>query len=153
MSFREKLLARVDKIRKLPHSKFDMRQNTVDIVIRQWSGEVAGQGTHSDRTTRLYINGSYNIRVREVTSKDVIASGGQLTEQHLKVGPFTPRFASGGLANEAFDPPTGPRPQEILFIIKGLGMGKDGRWFKRVNDHSIQNYSSWLYLEATGEQV
>lgn len=151
-SFRESLLRRIDKVRELPHHKFDMRQNTVDLVIRSWSGDVSGVGVKSITTSRLFISGSYNIRVQEVSSKDIVASGGELTSSSLKIGPFTPTYPGGGLDNPSFDPPTTSRPREVFFLIKGHGMGQNGRWFKRQSDHSLRNYSTWLYLDATGEQ-
>lgn len=153
MSFRTKLLARVDKVRRIPQKQFDMRQHEIFLVRRLWSGGVVGEGNSVKFTTQLFVGGSYNIRVREVTSKDVVASGGLLTESSLKVGPFTPSFPGGGLDNPQFDPPMNNKPQEVFFYITGLGMGPEGRWFKRVNDHSIQNYTSWLYLASTGEQI
>jgi hypothetical protein len=130
-----------------------MRQNTIDMVIVQWSGDVVGIGVKTTFTHRLYINHDRNIRVRQVTSKDIVASGGLLTQSSLKLGPFTPKYPGGGLDNPDFDPPVSSKPQEVFFLVKGLGMGRDGRWFKRFNDQSIQNYSSWLFLESTGEQA
>lgn len=153
MSFRTGLLARVDKIRRIPQSAYDMRQNTIDIIIRQWSGDVVGNGTSVDLKRRLFINHDRNIRVRQVSSKDIVASGGLLTESSLKIGPFTPSYPGGGLDNPDFDPPVNGKSREIFFIIKGLGMGKQGRWFRRVNDNSLQNYTTWLFLTATGEQA
>jgi hypothetical protein len=147
-SFREKLLQRVDKIRQIPQKAFDLRQNTIDMVVRAWSGGSAGVGTLAERRTRLYVGGSCNIRVREITSKDIVASGGLLTLTSVKVGPFTPDYPGGGLPREAYDPPA--QGAEVLFLIKGHGMGADGTWFKRVNDHSTANFTTWLYLDSDG---
>jgi len=151
MTFRTGLLGRVDRVRRIPQN-LDLRQHTIDLVLRTWTGDVVGNGTHTDRIKRLYINHDRNIRVRETSSKDIIASGGLLTESSVKVGPFTPSYPGGGLDNPDFDPPVSGKPVEVFFVIKGLGMGKKGRWFKRVNDHSIQNFTTWLYLNTTGEQ-
>lgn len=153
MSFRTKLLARVDRIRRIPMQKFDMRQHDIFMVLQRWSGGVVGEGSKTILKTQLFVGGNSNIRVREVSSKDVVASGGLLTESSVKVGPFTPSYPGGGLDNPQFDPPVSNKPQEVFFYITGLGMGPTGRWFKRTNDHSIQNYTTWLYLASTGEQA
>jgi hypothetical protein len=148
MSFREKLLARVDKIGRIPERRLDLRQNTVDILIETWSGDSVGEGTKSVRRKRLHVGGSFNIRVQEVSSKDIVASGGLLTMQHVKVGPFTPEYQGGGLPREIYDPPS--QGAEVLFLLKGHGMGRGGSLFKRVNSHDLKNFSSWVFLEAIG---
>lgn len=153
MSFRTGLLARVDRIRQIPQKAYDIRQNTVDIVKRVWSGTTVGDGSHVDLKTRLYVGGSFNIRVQQVTAKDVVASGGELTEKMVKVGPFTPQYPTGGLDNPVFDPHWDGRHREILFLLKGHGMGPRGRYFKRVYDSSLMNFTTMLYLEQTGEQI
>lgn len=150
MSFRTKLLARVDKIRQIPQRSYDLRQITVDVVVRSWSGISVGVGTHVDSYTRLYVGGAYNVRVQEVTSKDVVASGGLLTMQDLKVGPFTPDYSGGGIPREVYDPPTSTQPQEILYMVRGHGIGSAGTLYGRYDDMSLKNFSAWLYLRSLG---
>ena len=148
MSFRTGLLSVVESIRGIP-TDLDMRQHEVMLRIRQWSGERAGLGSKTDTDTTIKVNyGKNNPRVRQVSSKDVVASNGMLTSSNIKVGPFTPDFLGGGVTDDAIDPPIASDPREILYRITGPGMLTAGSWFKRVNDNSLPNYSRFLYLEG-----
>lgn len=149
MTFRTGLLKRVDRIRRIPQ-KLDLRQNTIDIVLRKWSSGTVGKGTKSETIERLYVGGNCNIRVRQVTSEDIVASGGLLTAQDIKIGPFTPEFPGGGLPQFVYDPPS--QGAEVLFIIKGHGF-EDGRQYKRKTDSAVANFTSWLFLSSTGAQI
>lgn len=150
MTLRTGLLKRIDKIRQIPQ-RLDLRQNRVFVVIRQSGGAVVGQGTAVDLVTELFISGSYRIKAQQVSMKDIVASGGYLTDQDVKVGPFTPEYLSGGVPRDVFDPPVANSPREILFLVTGHGMPANGRYYKRQYDESLMNFHNTLYLRATGE--
>jgi len=152
MSFRTGLLARVDRIRQIPQ-RLDLRQNRIFIVVRQWTDQRVGLGTYSDNVTELFIDHTYRVRVQQINAKDVVASGGLLTQQDVKVGPFTPEYITGGVAKLVFDPPPSDSATEVLFHVTGHSMGPDGRWFKRLYDMSIRNFTNMIYLQSTGVQA
>lgn len=151
MTFRTNLLKRVDTIRQIPQ-KLDLRQNRIYVVVRQWSGIASGDGTSVDITAELFISGTYRVRVRQITMADIVASNGRLTDQDIKVGPFTPEYVNGGVSRDVFDPPAPGSPREVLFRVEGHGMPTGGRWYKRRYDESMRNFTNMLYLTATGEQ-
>lgn len=146
-SFRENLLPILDRIRALPGA-LDLRTYQVTVRVRDWTGARAGLGTKTDTDTVL-LNGGKNVRVREVPTKDVVASGGLYTQQDLKVGPFTPDWSGGGIDEAIIDPVPGSSPREVFFKVTGSGMG-NGRWYKRIHDETLPNFSRILYLRAIG---
>lgn len=146
MSLRDQLLPVVETIRGIPVT-MGLRLHTVSLVTREWDGDRVGLGNSEDTETVVTVaNGTGNVRVQQVTSRDVVASGGALTAQDLKVGPFTPGFVLAG----TIDPPTDDTPREVFFRVTGPGMPDEGRTFRRVNDARIPNFSSMLYLTASG---
>lgn len=150
MSFRTDLLAVIDQIRRIP-GEMDLRQNEVTVIVRTWSGARVGVGTKTDVSTVLKIAGDTNPKVSELSQKDIVASGGELTSQDVKIGPFTPDFVGGGIDEDVIDPPTGASPKEVYFKVTGNGMGS-GRYFKRYQDETLKNFSRWVFLKATAWQ-
>lgn len=149
MSLRDQLLPVVEAIRGIPVT-MGLRLHTVSLVTREWDGDRVGLGNSEDTETVITVaNGTGNVRVQQVSSRDVVASGGLLTAQDLKVGPFTP----GYVLPSTIDPPADDTPREVFFRVTGPGMGDDGRWFRRVNDSTLPNFTSVLYLQATGSQA
>lgn len=101
-------------------------------------------------------------RVRQVSRRDVISSGGQYAERDLKVGPLTPDFAAafllpaGGTDDLTLDPPPTSSAVEMIWILKGVP--DDGKLLpaggvvceKRGEDSSSLHY--YVFLRATGRQ-
>lgn len=149
MTLRDHLLPMVEVIRGIPQA-LGLRPHVVTLVTRDWDGARVGLGNSEDVETVVTVaNGTGNVRVQQVSSRDVVASGGLLTAQDLKVGPFTP----GYVLPSTIDPPADDTPREVFFRVTGPGMGDDGRWFRRVNDSTLPNFTSMLYLQATGSQA
>lgn len=154
MSFRTDLLAAVNAIRGAVPRSLDLRQHVVTVRVRTWTGTRSSVGTTTDVDTVLTTgDGVSNPKVKEVSSKDIVASGGLLTDQDVIVGPFTPEFAAGGIAGSVTEPATTTTAREVYFKITGPGMPTNGRWFKRVTDDTSKNFSQWLTLRSMGTEV
>ncbi len=155
MTFRDDILSSLDDIRGIP-GELGMRLFTVAVMSRTWSGERPGVGQKSDKTTPVMVaHGCFNARVRSVTSKDVIASGGLYTTEDVKVGPVTPPFlgsASDGDAIIIFDPPgIAGSGTELFFKITGPGYSAAGDWFKKVDVDTSKPFSYFLTLRKTAK--
>lgn len=148
MSFRDDILDVIEDRRSLP-GELDIRQFRVFVVVRLWTGDRPGVGDSDDTETELLVSG-YPPKVKPVTSKDAIASGGLYTAADLRVGPMTPPNTNGGIAPGVHNPVTDPNPQEILFRVEGPGLPDGGAWFKRVGDETYGNFSHYLVLRQTG---
>src|SRR5713101_1717104 len=99
---------------------------TVQIKVRNWTGERVGLGTLSDTDGYILVADGYHVHVKQITQKDVIASAGLYQAQDMTVGPFTPTYVdpqgnTRGFAVSAFDPPVQGQ-QEIIWILNGPGL-------------------------------
>jgi hypothetical protein len=131
-----------------------LRLHTVSVLTRTWSGGRPGLGTKTDSAlVPLRLDqGTGPVKVRNVTQRDVIASGGLYTDQDVIVGPITPPYAGSSLDNDAiavFDPPVGTSSTEVLFFVTGPGLGS-GAWFKKIETRVDKPFRYTLVLRKTG---
>jgi hypothetical protein len=145
MSFRTGLLPAVDVLRAIP-GLLGLRQFTVTVRARAWSGTRPGDGgTATNTDTVLRVNGQ-NPKVAQVSSRDVVASGGLYTSEDFKIGPLTPSLTS----ITSIDPDPDSSAREVFFKLEGPGMGSSGRWFRRVSDESAANFSYFIIVRSIG---
>lgn len=154
-TLRDSLLSSVDILRGLP-AALGLRLHTVTVRVRIWSDERPGKGNDIQRDTSIKVNFALgNVKVRNMSQKDVIASGSLYTEQDLVVGPVTPPYIGSTVDNDqinVFDPDTSQSPIEVFFNIKGPGYSSQGDWFKKVGQRVDQPFRYMIYLRKTGEQ-
>jgi hypothetical protein len=155
-TLRDSLLPALDAIRGIP-STLGLRQQILSVKRRVWTGERPGIGTYTDTSVTLYVNlGLGNIKVRNLSQKDVIASGGLYTDQDLVAGPITPAYTGSGADGNTigiFDPPVGTNPTEVFFNVVGPGYSATGDWFKKIGQRTDQPFRYMLYLRKTGQTV
>ncbi len=153
-TLREALLPVVDALRGIP-AQLGLRQHSVYVVSRTWSGSRVGLGTNTDTTKHEYVAlGQYDTKITMVSAKDIIASGGMYTDQDLKVGPITPAYTGSSVNNAAitdFDPTPGNSPTEIFFKITGPGYPTAGAWFKKISQDVTGNFRYTFIVRKTAE--
>lgn len=155
MSPRTAYLPVLNTYRGLLDTAWDLRQFSVLVRVNTWTGPLAGQGAKATVDTPLVCNGG-RVHVVQVTSQDVIASGGLYQDQDLRVGPLTPPYtdATGnpaGTVTTAFDPSPMPATTEVLFQLTGPGIASAGAWYKKVNTNTLANFRYEIVLRATGQ--
>lgn len=157
MTLRDDLLDDIDDIRGIP-GDLGIRLFTVSVMSRRWTGARPGPpGTSTDTTTAMMVaHGSFNARVRGLTSKDVIASAGLYTTEDVKVGPVTPPFLGSDADGNAliiFDPPAVPGSgTELFFSITGPGYTPGGDWFKKIDVDTSKPFAYFLTLRKTAKR-
>jgi hypothetical protein len=155
-TLRDALLPVVDALRNMP-AVIGLRLHVAAIVVRRWTGGSLGVGTFIDSVSGLKIDrGLSNVKVRNLSQRDIIASGGIYTDQDVVVGPITPPYTGSTLDNDAisvFDPPVLGGPVEVLFRIQGPGYSAAGDWFRKIGQRTDQPFRYMLYLRKTGEQA
>ena len=93
---------------------------TVSVVIRTrtWTGYAMGIAPKTDSDTTITVK----PRVRQVTAREVAASGGLFTLEDVRVGPITPDYTcgtdTGGHLADDLDPEGDPKV-EILYLLSG----------------------------------
>ena len=153
-TFRDAFLPVIDQIRGIPGS-MGLRLFTASVVLRQWTGARIGIGTKLDTQTPTKTTlGLYSVKVTQVSSKDIIASGSLFQEQDMKVGPITPPYAGSAADGDSialFDPPTTLAPTEVFFNITGPGMPPGGAWFKKVSQDVSKSFRYTFIVRRTAE--
>lgn len=135
-------------------NQIQLRPYTLDLIKISWSGSRPGLGTQTDGYTSLQNLASVSVRVRQVSKEDINLSGGRLSQQHLKVGPFVFPYdittATGGIDPLIFSTPAST-VSETYIRIKGPNYPATGNFFRKVwDDANNRNVCYYLYLENTG---
>jgi hypothetical protein len=153
-TIRDSLLPLVDKLRGLPVI-FGLRPHIVVALTRVWSGERPGVGSFTDSTFGLKVGLAIGFaKARNVSQREVIASGGLFTDQDMVVGPITPPYPTSAVDNDAialFNPATSGSPTEVFFNIQGPGYSVGGDWFKKIAQRTDQSFRYMIWLRKTGE--
>jgi hypothetical protein len=156
-TLRDSLLPAVDIIRGIP-AILGLRPHIVTVRVRTWDGARPELGAPTDVDSPLKVDVAIaNVKVRNVTQKEIVASAGLYTQQTLVVGPITPPYLGSRVDNDQiniFDPPVGTSALEVFFQIQGPGYnGTPGDWFKKVAQRTDQPFRYMLWLEKTGWQI
>ena len=153
-TLRNTLLPALDAIRGISGA-LGMRLFTVSVVQRTWSGSRAGIGNSTDLTSGVKVDlGIYQTRVRQVSMREIVASGGFYQDQDMLVGPITPPFAGSALDNDAitvFDPLSMSLPTEIFFNIQGPGAPASGFWYKKISQDVTKVFDYTFTVRRTAE--
>lgn len=154
MALVDGLLPVLDKVRGIP-AALGLRPYTVSIFKRTWSGSRVGVGTATDTVTGELVSlGTYNPRVRAVTTREIIASAQLYAEQDLRIGPITPPYAGSSADHNAFsdfDPTPVASPVQLWFKITGPGYPAGGAWFRKVSQDTTDVFAYWFVVRKTGE--
>jgi hypothetical protein len=124
MSFASDLLPELDAIRAIP-CDLGLRDGTVTMVVRAWSGARVGLGTATTAEIQVLVAGQ-NPRITRIDVREAIASGGQYHAGDFRIGPVTPEFAGGGVGREVLQPAVGSSPTEVFWIVTDNGLPAEG---------------------------
>jgi len=158
-SFRDDLLPDLDEIRGIS-DELGLRVFSVFVQRNTWSGSRPGMGNVTPGPIVQLVNtrpdgSTAPVLVRQVTSQDIIASGGVYSDGDYKVGPMTPPYPGGGVGDDALDPtPTATPTQavEIVWTMKGPGLPANGAIMKKINEEATWAHS-FLMLRNTGARA
>ncbi len=134
MGLREDLLPVVDEARAIA-GELGFRRYQVWVRVVTSAGPRAGIGAQSVTETRLLVGGRQDPKVREVRRKDVVAGTSELVAAEYDIGPLTPEFAGGGVAESTINPAKTGTPTTVTFLLKGPGLPTEGLLCQRVADH------------------
>ena len=160
-TYRDVILGPLDIVRGVG-GLLGLRVYTVSVLVRTWDGPRPGVGFSSDVTTQLTNalpgGGRTPVHVKQVSRRDVIASGGVYADRDVRVGPLTPPypagigFPTGGFDDATADPaiPVSQKPVEIFWNVVGPGwpVGTGG-WAEKVGEEFTALHLN-VILRATG---
>jgi hypothetical protein len=144
------MLTLADRLRALPASPFGLRESAVSVVTRTWS---SGRIGYPDSTATSYTDttplpivhtGGFNPKIREMSTREISASGGLYELGDLIVGPITPRYPDapaaqvGGYTEAQVAPRVAADAPgvEVIYLVTGPEAGR----YRRVTvtvDHAL----------------
>ena len=146
MTLRDDLLPVVDELRGLPGALGFRVYSSVSAIKKVWTGGRPGVGTATTTTTAITVGG-HPPKVEEVSSQDIIASGGLYHAEDLRVGPMTPY--SGGVTGAMIEPPLAVG-NELIWVVVGPGTASAGDYYHRLTSHTDNALGWYVTLRRTG---
>lgn len=150
MALKDDLLPLVDTLRAIP-GELGFRPYQVWVRKVVWSGARVGLGSASVTETRLLVGGR-DPKVREIRSKDVVAGSVEYSDADYEIGPLTPEFAGGGVAESTINPTKNGQPTEVTFLVKGPGMPTEGLICQRVESDLHRPLRAVIKVRSTGRK-
>ena len=148
MSLRDDLLPVVDAARAIA-GDLGFRRFQVWARKTTYSGTRVGLGTATVTETRLLVGGQ-DPKVKEMKSKDVSAGSPELSSIVFEIGPLTPEFAGGGIAESTITPPKSSTPTTITFLIKGPGLPTEGLLCQRIDEDVDRSLRMLIRVQSSG---
>ena len=151
MTLREALLKPLDVVRSIP-GLLGQRRHSVNVRVTRWAnGTRIGQGARSTTDTEVLGYGGQPPRVRELSSKEVVAQGGTFEDQLFEIGPINPAYVGGGVEPSTMNPALHPiDPQEVHFIISGPALPASGVVCSVVRYDMQRNYHHKVTVKRIG---
>lgn len=133
-------------------SDVGLRPYRVSVRVTKWK-ESLGVGPKTVTDTELTVADGKPPKVRQLSAKEIVASGGQLGDLMLEVGPLTPPYTGGGVETSDITPETNAFEQEVQYIVFGPGMPSDGALFSKVSDKFDSPFRYMFTIKKTGVNV
>lgn len=141
MTLLNNLRKTLDAVRAIP-GFLSLRNHEVSVVIKNWTK--LGESSPSITIIPLKHN-NQNPNVKQISSKDVIASNGLFATTDLELT-LTPTFSFvdgyGGYDSNTFDPVRSN--QEIYFLINGPSY--QNAYFKKISQDTTNQLTTKIFL-------
>jgi hypothetical protein len=148
MSLRDDLLPVVDAARAIA-GELGFRRYQVWARRTTFSGPRPGYGPSTVTETRLLVGGR-DPKVRVLRSKDIVAGTPEMADATFEIGPLTPEFAGGGVAESSINPEKTSTPTTLLFRIVGPGLPSAGILCQRFDDDVDRPLRTVIRVRSTG---
>jgi hypothetical protein len=150
MTLRDDLLPVLSAVRAIPDA-LGLRQYQVFLRVTSWSGVRVGIDVPTSVETELTVDGA-RPKVRLLKTQEIISGGGKYADGDYRVGPFTPKYSTGGYLASDLDPlPVTGAKREVTYHIVGNGLDT---YATKVDGHFDANlhYLLTLRLQNTKPQ-
>lgn len=148
MALRDDLLPVADAARAIA-GELGFRRYQVWVRKTVSAGSRVGLGATTVTETRLLVGGQ-DPRVREVRSNVEVAGSPELMGAEYEIGPLTPEFAGGGIAESTINPEYDGSATAIHFVLKGPGLPASGLLCKKTRQDMDRPLRMMLRVQSTG---
>ena len=143
MTRRDQLLPVFDRARA-KIAAFGLRQNGLSVVTRTWTGGLGPPNSFVDAVLAI----SPTPRIRDVSMRELVGSGGQYQVGDIRVDRITPAYTVGAVSGgytAAQLVPTGSALVEIIYRVTGPLAGD----YLHVDDSLDRNFGYTLVIRRT----
>ena len=151
MSLKDDLLPLIDTLRAVP-GELGFRPYQVFVRKTTYAGPRVGIGAVLSVTETQLLVGGQNPKVREIKGKDVVAGTSELISGVYEIGPLTPEFSGGGVAQSVVNPEKTSTPTTVLYVLKGPGMPTDGLLCQRMSDDVDRPLRTVIRVQSIGRK-
>lgn len=147
MSFVDRFRPRLDRIRTNIPSRIGVRSATLVVRTTQFLGDflTGGESVSEDKTIAGPNGGRYKVRI--VSTKDVVASGGLFQQGAMRVGPITPPYPGGPWTKDDLIPPSHAGREVIYGITDQTGQTQ---WCKMASNDTVHDLHWFIILNPLG---
>lgn len=147
MSFVSDILPDLDAIRSGVPSDIGVRSATIIVRKTLMTGSMIDDPTVSTTDTPIVSSTGDRYKVRDLSTKDVVSSGGLYQSGALRVGPITPPFPGSGFAQADLIPPA-VAGQDVLYgVTDQTGVTL---WCQLASADTVNDLHWYLVLNPTG---
>ena len=116
-------------------SDVGLRPYRVYVQTKVYSRTLGIEADATTTTTELCVADGKPPKVRQLSAKEIVSSGGTLGDAIYEVGPLTPPYTGGGVDTSTITPDTGDK-SEVTYILQGPGLADNGVYCDKVSAKS-----------------
>lgn len=154
MTFRDRLLPAIDRIRGIP-GRMGLHRHRVFVRVTTYVANtrntVGVSAVLTDVETELLVNGQ-PPHVKIIRSKDLVAGSPEYADTLYEIGPVTAEFAGGGVTAESINPERGANPATTQYRITGPGIPTAGILCKREDDTTDKPFRYMIRVKSIGRR-
>lgn len=147
MSFVSGFKPTLDAIRTGIPSTYGLRGVSLTVRTIHFEGDylTGGQEVVTDKVIGSPTGDRYKVRV--VSTKDVVASGGIYQQGSIRVGPITPPYPGGGFTAADLIPPSAPGQTVLYGLTDSAGQMQ---WCQMASSDTMNDLHWYIVLNPTG---
>lgn len=146
-SFVERFKPRLDRLRTKIPTGIGVRSVTLTVRSTLFEGDLMTGGQTVVTDTVIGGPAGARYKVREVSAKEVVASGGKFQHGSLRVGPITPPYPGGAFTRDELLPPTEKGGDVLYGVTDSSGRTQ---WCELQGSDTLHDLHWYLVLNPTG---
>jgi hypothetical protein len=147
VAFADRFRPKLDKIRTRIPTKYGVRSVTLTVRTTRFVGDFLTGGTPVTADKAITSPAGDRYKVRVMSTKDVVASGGLYQSGAIKVGPITPPYPGGGWTKDDLIPPTTDGGEVLYGLTEASGQTQ---WCQMASNDTLHDLHWYLVLNPTG---
>ncbi len=147
MDFKTAFTPTLDAIRSKIPTSFGIRSATLTVRTTLMSGSMIDNPSVASTDTIIRSSTGDRYKIRVLSTKDIVASGGLYQSGDFRMGPITPPFPGSGFTKDDLIPPS-VAGQDVLYGI--TDQTGQTQWCQMVSNDTAHDLHWYIILRATG---